>query len=239
MQLERHRFLRVNCLLEMAKTKPAESASMLATRSFVTNGDIKLKRSEMNSASSKRRQFVPQFSLRALLIVVTLSAVGTVIWFRWPIVEDVDLYAQLSPAQKARTTPRKMLVTRRTTAFRQVWGGGRVREGWRREYNFQGQIVREELWRDNLRHGPYRLWRSGKLLLEGKFVNGRKDGVWRYDVTGDAAKAAMSPAVMTWRRGMMNGVCEFHDINGAVVRTMEYCDNSLIEMDGQPFNGPR
>src|SRR5688500_8295756 len=157
------------------------------------------------TAPSPRRWFVPQFSLRALLFVVTLSAIGTAIWYRWPIEEETDLYAQLSPAAKKRMTPQKMRATREVKTYRRVWGGQRVLHGWTRRYHANGQLVFEELWREGVRHGPLREWSNdGILITAGSFFNGKRDGLWQiYGTT------------QSWERGTPVGVWELRDDWGA------------------------
>jgi hypothetical protein len=130
-----------------------------------------------------RRSFVPQFSLRLLFVLVTLSAIGTALWYRWPIVEEVDLYAQLPDYEKRWVTPAKARATRGEYSYRREWGGGRIRHGWSREYNFQGKLVREELWSEGQRHGPSRSWnRDGKLEWEAAFAGGRPHGKWSFSI---------------------------------------------------------
>ena len=184
------------------------------------------------------RWFVPQFSLRALFVLVTLSAIVAAVWYRRPIVEDLDLYARLPPQVKARTKPEDMKATRAVNTYRSDWAGNRVQHGWSRKYNFQGQLVSEEHWRDNQRHGPYRQWNAGKLRTEGRYMNGRMDGVWRTDTSGFGALAPSAVAVGTWQKGTQHGVFELHDAKGRVVRTIEYRDGIPIRVDGQPWSNP-
>src|SRR5688572_6378681 len=129
------------------------------------------------AAPKSRRRFLPQFSLRALLVVVTLSAIGTALWYRWPIEETVDLAED--PLELVVGTRMKEFPSREVRTVRRAWGGELIRHGPTRQYNFQGKLLSETIWQENRKHGLSHTWRpDGTLRAEGMYFNDLKDGEW-------------------------------------------------------------
>ena len=188
-------------------------------------------------APRPRRWFVPQFSLRALLVVVTLSAIGTAVWYRWPIKEETDIYARLSPGMKALWKPENMTSVRTVVTYHRVWGGKKVRHGWTRRYHANGQLVSEVLWREGVQHGPSRSWfPDGKLRREGANSNGKQDGLWQE--FGRDGKLAKGVSVQHYQLGIPHGAWEIRDGAGNIVNTLEFSQGLVSRINNRIVDDP-
>lgn len=109
-----------------------------------------------------------QFSLRAVLLVLTLAAVGGW-WWQNPFQEETLI---LQP-QLTNRGPRHVELTK-TVSKRRHGLGNILTDGPTTIVDDQGALISEEQWRLGVRHGTYRRWDdTGQLLSECEFERGR------------------------------------------------------------------
>jgi hypothetical protein len=109
-----------------------------------------------------------QFSLRLLLVVLTVVAIGFPIWYRWPYRETTE---QRDPASG------KLEVTRIITWQRQ-WGGERLAHGPETTIHGDGTTVTDNNVQGK-RHGPHVVRdATGHFWSRGQYVDGLSEGRW-------------------------------------------------------------
>ena len=183
----------------------------------------------MQTATSKRRCFAPQFSLRALLVVVMLSAVGTALWYRWPIEAETDLSSHPWPTG---THAWERQAVRQVAGYRRLWGGKRIHHGWNRRYSVNGGLVSEELWSEGKKHGPARTWHpNGALRSVGAYVNNQKHGAWKYYDPFGSITDVEAASIQHWELGHPDGNWEMRDANQRVWRTLQFQNGVLTHLD--------
>ncbi|MEO8495233.1 MAG: hypothetical protein ABI614_09195 [Planctomycetota bacterium] len=109
-----------------------------------------------------------QFSLRAVLIVLTLVAIGGWWWQK--------RFQEESTIRQRRSIDPVVPVAEltKTESKRRKGVGDPVLDGPTIIVNEEGTLILEEQWRQGVRHGTYRRWNdAGELLFECEFKRGR------------------------------------------------------------------
>jgi hypothetical protein len=153
-----------------------------------------------------------RFSLRLLLLAVTVFAIGFPIWYRWPY-EEVDDKQSANPDLRS------------TTTWQREWGGGRSKIA--RSKYFQGSRIRLETFRGETRHGPYEISSRDGSREVGQFVDGKKDGLWQiFDSQGKKTES------ISWRLGRLDG--EMTRVGGeGSAREWTFAGGRLLTIDGR------
>ena len=183
-------------------------------------------------APKPRRRFVPQFSLRALLVVVTVSAIGMAVWYHMPIEEEVEY--PVTPQLLASLPQNDWMPKREVRTVRRGFGKDRVQHGWTRVYDFAGRLYRETLWQESQQSGPTREWHKGVLRHEGMYLNDRKDGVWKMY----AGTPSQVTSIQSWKRGLPHGFWEIYDAKGVGSRKIECWEGAVKQIDGRAVGDP-
>src|SRR5262245_32780733 len=122
-----------------------------------------------------------QFSLRLLLLAITVFAIGFPAWYRWPYQETKG---------DARAS--------RTTTWQRQWGGGRWKHG--PGIARQSKLLEIAYYRQGKPHGLFLQKYGDQPAVQGQFVDGKKDGEWlRYDGRGGTQ-------VSLWHQGKLDGL---------------------------------
>ncbi len=109
-----------------------------------------------------------QFSLRAVLIVLTLVAIGG--WW-WQKQFQVESTIQ---RRRAGDSGIQVVELEKSESRRRQGLGDAVLDGPTTIVNPEGILILEEQWRQGIRHGIYRRWNdAGDLLFECEFKRGR------------------------------------------------------------------
>jgi hypothetical protein len=170
----------------------------------------------MSAAISREKRRWPrlQFSLRVLLLALTVFAVGFPIWYRWPYEEEV----WESPPG---LTPK----VGRITTWQRQWGGGRLQQG--RQQFIVGDVTTTMYFVDGKRHGPFTVHDAkGRIGETGQYVGDLKEGVWTATRRGDKTTA-------NYHRGKLDGKLEMESSrNGNTVAT--FAAGRLTHVNGQP-----
>src|SRR4051794_10537097 len=89
----------------------------------------------------------PQFSLRVLLIAISLFAIGFPIWYRWPYQEVVEERDPVTGSVTSKTI----------LHWQRQWGGETLLHGTREDHNFWrgGETIITTHYLRGKRHGPY------------------------------------------------------------------------------------
>src|SRR6187401_2543243 len=116
-----------------------------------------------SESGPRPRRWLPRFSLAALFVLVTLSAVGVWYWYQWPFeVENVE-YGKATvdpfraPGATALPNSRQQIVRREVESVRRVWSRERktIRHGPRKVYDGQGRLLAEGHYSNGVRHGRF------------------------------------------------------------------------------------
>src|SRR5262245_49702478 len=79
----------------------------------------------------------PRFSLRVLLIALTVFAIGFPIWYRWPYGETEMIYRQVGGIPNNTLPPLGRIVK----IWQRQWGGGRLQHGPMTVYSENGEVA--------------------------------------------------------------------------------------------------
>lgn len=192
--------------------------------------------------------FAPRFSLRMLLLVVTVAAIGSAVWWRWPVMRT--------------TTVRKdsYLYEETFTYHRGLWGN-LIRHGVHRT-TVDGEVKLEEHYREGLLHGPQRISRR-ELLVTGEYFLGEKHGTWKYEsrpepilhllpatyddpfggppihkpASQTRTAAEIYRGVEHWNRGKRDGLFQWWNHSGKLSFSHEFKNDRLIAAQNSPSGG--
>jgi hypothetical protein len=155
-----------------------------------------------DAASVAPRRLPLRFSLRILLVAVTLFAIGFPVWYRRPYEEVIvqDFSGDPFAVSKKRLT---------TTTWQRQWGGGRFKHGVERVVR-DGKTSTLTTYHGGRKHGPYQNhYNDGSLAMVGHYTDDEKDGTWTtFDPKGEVQLAA------TWRHGQLEGPASIRGKNG-------------------------
>lgn len=202
------------------------------------------------------RRLRPQFSLRAILLLMGLLGGALAIW-RWPWQEEVKRHPNLeaTPALVAMHAP---IVTTRVQ-FRRGWWGERLKYGVAESFDEQGRIVARQTWYDGALHGP-ETWfdLAGQPIVEQQRRNNARSGPFRY---GDGFRWKISgqydqglragechddeewlsgltiERIGHWSVGQLHGPCRWQVVEtGELLQQGVFELGVLIEWNGQPVH---
>jgi MORN repeat protein len=172
-----------------------------------------------------------RFSLRGLMIFLTLACVGVWYWFRVPYREEIThakqqtlLFVEL---------PVIIGAAKEVRHYRRVLRGDPIREGLTEYFDHEGQLVGQETWREGQLHGPFFRWySSGRPAEAGQYHMGQKDGTWeRFDPEGKLLLR------MSYDRGYLHGAGQWF-ANGQALRTIVYEHGEVKQIDGRRVDDP-
>jgi hypothetical protein len=183
----------------------------------------------MNDASPtrKRRLWRPQFSLRVLLIALSLFAIGFPIWYRWPY---QDVLEERDPTTGAVTL-------RRISDWQRQWGGERLLHGKSEVHHLWGggEIVITTHYVHGNRQGPYTIRDSkGRNSTTGQYLDNKREGVWTYN-QGDRT------AISNYRDDELDGTLHIKPSPGTrqTDAVAVFDAGKLISFNGQPVHDRR
>jgi hypothetical protein len=175
----------------------------------------------MTSPAQRRRLPLPRFSLRMLLLAFTAVAIGFPVWYRWPYVEESDIWE----------TGGRGVTERWATTWQRKWGGGRWKHGAQTTYRKDGSkryvfhYLRDEL------HGRYEAWEpGGELDVVGYMEHEQKSGTWTIHTNSVST-------TQTWKEDQLDGPYELRWPNGRIER-MVFTQGRLTEVNGRPWLAP-
>jgi hypothetical protein len=155
----------------------------------------------MTEASARAPRKYAQFSLRAIMIVVTLGAVAT--WYWWWKPYEVESTRQIPAGLvvgKRVTKERTKVESRKREGFTD-----NVRHGPTKVYDEDGDLISQEDWQRGMRHGLYRKWdeKTGDLIVDVEFKNGKIVRIGENEVTTSLLEITDdSPAAQRMKRAL-------------------------------------
>jgi hypothetical protein len=179
----------------------------------------------MTDAASRKPSRLPlRFSLRVLLVAVTLFAIGFPIWYRRPYEETVVQ----APSGDPFAAPGEMRIT---TTWQRQWGGGRLKHGVERVVR-NGKTSWTTAFRDGKQHGLHQsFYVTGPLAEEGYYAAGKQHGVWKnYREDGTVR------ATTTWRRAQREGPASIAGKGGTY--DLVFAPDRLLKVNGQRVVDP-
>jgi len=181
--------------------------------------------------ATRRRHFL-RYSLRGLLIFLTLACVGVWYWFRVPYEEE---FKHPKNVVRLWRIGRKMVyVDHEVQRYRRVPFGKPIRDGLTELFAEDGFKIGEERWNEGHRHGRWTHWdTTGKVIREGEYSVGKKHGRWieQCDESGN------SEIRSGYNRDRLDGEWQFVD-QGRVVRTIQYERGEVLTIDGVAIDDP-
>lgn len=157
--------------------------------------------------SANRPRLGLRYSLRALLILVTLASVATWYWYQVPYTQEFAYPGKngwIGVDIQFNSIARRVSVAREVRQFRRQLWNDPIRDGVTELYDAFGSHVGQEHWQEGQLHGAWRRWfPSGQLLATGYFQQGRKHGLWEiFDEKGNRLVS------MNYDRGRPHGDAE-------------------------------
>jgi hypothetical protein len=155
-----------------------------------------------------------RFSLRVLLLAVTVFAIGFPIWYRWPYEEeDPD-------AAKSNQN------TKRVITWQRQWGGGRLKHGPESTYR-KGELIHRATYKNGILHGPFEARMPRGVRESGQYIDGKKGGEWRWvDKEGKLRRSA------NWREDRLDGPFLMVDPKGRE-RHLTFERGRLVKAEGR------
>jgi hypothetical protein len=180
--------------------------------------------------TTTRPRHTLRYSLRALLIFLTLACVGVWYWYRVPYKKEV-IHPKALPIWKEKAG--FALLAKEEQRYRRVLRGEPIRDGLTEWFDTEGHRLGQEYWREGKLHGPWIRWYSTGVVQErGEYDRGRKHGLWeRFDEEGQIAVR------MPFDRGAPHGDWQWFE-NGKPVRTIRFDHTEVTQIDGRPVNDP-
>ena len=111
-----------------------------------------------------------QFSLRVLLVALSLFAIGFPIWYRWP-------YQEIN--EERDTTG--FVTSKSVLHWQRQWGGGTLLHGKREDHQywvFGKTLVTTTNYVRGKRHGPYTTRSKVRPNVTGQYVDDMREGKW-------------------------------------------------------------
>jgi hypothetical protein len=200
----------------------------------------------------------PQFSLRAILLLMGFVGVALAIW-RWPWQEDVpaSYFPRLDAPPEFVSMHAKIVRTR--MQFRRGWWGERLKYGPAESFDEQGRLIARQNFHDDFLNGP-ETWfdLEGRPIVEQHRHHGQRSGPFRY---GDGFRSTMSgqydnqwrsgechddeqwqsgqtvERISHWKDRRLHGPCTWQVAEtGEVLQRGVYENGALVEWNGQPIS---
>ena len=180
--------------------------------------------------TTTRPRHLLRYSLRRLLIFLTLACVGVWWWFRVPYKKEV-LHPKGIPIWKEKSGFSRLV--KEEQRYRRVLRGEPIREGLTEWFDAEGHRLGEEHWREGNLHGPWVRWYSTGIVREkGEYDRGRKQGLWeQFDEQGQIAVR------MPFDQGAPDGQWERFE-GGKLFRTIRFDHTEVTQIDGRPIDDP-
>lgn len=185
--------------------------------------------SEANKPAVQRpRRLRPQFSLRVLLLLLTLFAIGFPVWYVWPYT-DREVHYEMGPTGKPDKT--KLPIGETVTSMKRVIGGKPVKHGLKIS-RFPGRISQErsQEFVNDVAHGAFSQRYGDDYSIRGRYEQGKKAGEWVILQAGFTARQA-------WRAGKRHGTTVIGYPDGEKAE-FTYADGVLTHRDGNPVSYP-
>ena len=190
-----------------------------------------------------RRWFAPRFSLRALLLLVTILAVAAAVWWRWPLQQT-----QQTKVNHRIPGVNTTVYGTETITYHRGWNGSLIRHG-KRTLVYNGELYEEEMFQEGVKHGPAHYphgmpkpddpndHRSlDTRSAAGEFFLGKMHGTWEFLPVDwkTSAPGKRCRSIENWNRGKWDGVFEWFDESGKSCFRHEFKDDRLIDPQNNP-----
>jgi len=188
-----------------------------------------------NTSSASRPQRGLRYSLRALLILVSLASVGLWYWFRVPYVSRASVQVLVAHDDPSDAVDQRFRIvnSEQRQRFRRVLRGEPVRDGLTEFYYPTGERLGEESWREGVLHGPWiRRYQHGAVMERGQYSMGEKHGPWELFY-----KNGRLHVRLPYDRGDPHGEAVWYD-HGKLIRTVRYDHGEVTHVDGHKAFDP-
>lgn len=180
-----------------------------------------------------------QWSLRTLLIGMTLAAIGVTVWTRWPY-EVTEPTRQLlwkeSAVPGVSDQYGDLYSFQEQAHYRGVLAQYRVKHGKSELFLFNKARVVEQHFRNGVLHGEYReFYSDGRLRTEGEYRSGFKQGRW-LNYLRQKQDAARLDYLLTqhWHLGKPHGLWQWEDGYGQMHLSANYEQGRVTQVNGAP-----
>ncbi|HZL90653.1 MAG TPA: FecR domain-containing protein [Pirellulaceae bacterium] len=179
--------------------------------------------------ATRPRHFL-RYSLRGLLIFLTLACVGVWYWYRVPYVEEVR-YPEGPKLWEEKSG--YVALAKQEQRYRRVPMGEPIREGLTEWFDAQGRRLCEERWLEGRPHGvSLQLYTNGKVRERSEYSLGRRIGTWEgFDEAGRLSVR------MPFDNGDPHDTWEWF-ADGKRVRTITFDHTEVKQIDGRPIDDP-
>jgi hypothetical protein len=179
--------------------------------------------------ASRPRHFL-RYSLRGLLIFLTLASVGVWYWYRVPYKKEV-LHPKGLPLWKEKSS--FVRLAKEEQRYRRVLRGEPIREGLTEWFDSEGHRLGQEHWREGKLHGAWIRWYSTGIVQEkGEYDRGRKQGLReRFDEEGQIAVR------MPFDNGAPHGEWQWFN-RGKSTGTVRFDHSEVTQIDGRQVDDP-
>ena len=191
-----------------------------------------------------RRRWGFRYSLRALLLMLTIASIGAWYWFRVPFVREANRplteqewdFVEVPEVENVDPfkSPFRELLADERQRFRRVLIGEPLRHG-RTELFFSGSRLPlgEEHWVEGQLHGAWsRRHRSGALAVRGEYRGGKRHGPWEY-YSGRGDRLCCIHYEQGLPHGEAEGVFENEHIH-----TLLFEHGQIVSVDGRQVDDP-
>jgi hypothetical protein len=177
-----------------------------------------------------------RFSLRTLVVAVTISCIATAYWYRVPYPAGTAY----SPNQRAhwwvergptQNTDVNVRVGRDIRRYRRVLRGEPIREGQSEYFSEDEKLVGRDNWKDGKLHGHWIRWYTTGVVREhGEYVAGRKEGEWE-----NLNSEGLLERRAEYLHGLPAGTWHWYE-KGKNALTMKFEGGELLEVNGRSAN---
>jgi hypothetical protein len=189
----------------------------------------------------RQRGFALRFSLRMLMLMMTVLAIGSGVWWRWPIQRTQQ--TKMNHRIPGVGSP---IYGTETVTYHRGWNGVLIQHG-RRTLIYDGKLYEDEILQEGIKHGPARYPHGLGYIPEthlpadlrsatGEFFHGKKHGTWEFipPEWQTAAPGKRYRSIETWNRGQRHGVFEWFDEAGKSCYRHEFRNDLLVDPENNP-----